>query len=86
VSTGPAGRAALYRTPIDGPASFERCTAGLPEWFDGNLDTGCLAAHGEQAALGTADGSLFRSGDAGATWTRAAEGLPAVRAVAFSAA
>lgn len=87
VSTGPAGRrAALYRTPIDGPARFERCTAGLPEWFDGNLDTGCLAADGEQAALGTADGSLFRSGDAGATWTRVAEGLPAVRAVAFATA
>jgi hypothetical protein len=85
VSSGPAGRrAALYRAPLDGPARFERCTAGLPEWFDGNVDTGCLAADGDSVALGTADGSLFRCEDAGATWTQAAEGLPAVRAVAFA--
>jgi hypothetical protein len=85
VSTGPAGRrAAVYRAPVDGPAEFERCTAGLPEWFDGNVDTGCLAADGERVALGTADGAVYRSEDAGANWTLAAGSLPAVRAVAFA--
>jgi hypothetical protein len=84
-STGPSGRrAAIYRTPLGSPARFERCTAGLPEWFDANVDTGCLAADGETVAFGTADGSLFRSEDAGATWTEAAAGLPAVRAVTFA--
>lgn len=84
-SSGPSGRrAAIYRTPVEGPAPLERCTVGLPEWFDGNVDTGCLAADGDEVAFGTADGSLFRSSDAGATWTEAASGLPAVRAVAFA--
>jgi hypothetical protein len=85
VSTGPAGRrAAIYRAPLLGLARFERCSAGLPEWFDGNVDTGCLAADGATMAFGTADGSLFRSDDSGATWSEAARGLPAVRAVAFA--
>lgn len=84
-STGPAGRrAAVYRAPLEGPARFERCTAGLPQWFDANVDTGCLAAGGDTVAIGTADGSLFRSEDGGATWREAASGLPAVRAVAVA--
>jgi hypothetical protein len=84
-SSGPSGRrAAVYRTPLDGPARFERCQAGLPEWFDANIDSGCLAADGDTVAFGTADGTLFRSGDAGATWTEAATGLPSVRAVTFA--
>lgn len=84
-STGPAGRrAAIYRVPLEGSVRFERCTAGLPEWFEANIDTGCLAADGEEVAAGTADGSLFRSEDAGATWTEVAAGLSAVRAVCFA--
>jgi hypothetical protein len=84
-SAGPSGRrAAIYRAPLEGRARFERCTAGLPEWFDANVDTGCLAAAGDTVAFGTADGSLFRSRDAGATWTEVASGLPAVRAVIFA--
>jgi hypothetical protein len=84
-SSGPSGRrAAIYRTALDGPARFERCGAGLPEWFDANIDSGCLAAEGETVAFGTADGTLFRSADAGATWTEAAGGLPAVLAVTFA--
>jgi hypothetical protein len=84
-SSGPSGRrAAIYRAALDGPARFERCGAGLPEWLDANIDSGCLAAEGDTVAFGTADGTLFRSADAGATWTEAAGGLPAVRAVTFA--
>jgi hypothetical protein len=84
-STGPSGRrSAIYRAPLDGPARFERRGAGLPDWFDANVDTGCLAADGDTVAFGTAEGTLFRSEDAGATWTEAASGLPAVRAVTFA--
>ena len=84
-STGPSGRrAALYRAPLEALSRFERRTAGLPEWFDANLDTGCLAADGATAVLGTAEGSLYLSDDSGATWTEVAGGLPAVRAVAFA--
>jgi hypothetical protein len=82
VSTGPGGRrAALYRRPLDGDAPFERCRAGLPEWFGDNIDTGCLAGGDGTVVAGTTDGRVFASHDAGATWTLAAKGLPAVRCV-----
>jgi hypothetical protein len=81
-STGASGRrAALYRTPLDGTSVLERCTAGLPEWFDANVDTGCLAASGTAAAFGTADGSVYLSHDAGTSWEQAAADLPAVRSM-----
>jgi hypothetical protein len=89
VSTGPGGRrAAVYRAPLaDAPGGrlrFARCRRGLPEWFSGNVDTGCLAASGSSAVLGTADGTLYASGDAGGTWREVASGLPPVRAVVFA--
>ena len=40
----------VYRRAIDGTGQFERCTDGLPEWFDDNVDTFCLAASGGSAA------------------------------------
>jgi hypothetical protein len=83
VSTGPRGRrAAIYRRPLADGARFERCRAGLPEWFDDNVDTGCLAAAGSLVVCGTSDGRVYRSDDAGARWAPALKGLPAVRSVA----
>ncbi len=85
-STGPSTRrAALYRRPLDGDAPFEKCEAGLPEWFASNLDSHCLGADGPRAALGTAEGDVWRSDDAGRTWERAAEGLSRVTAVLWLA-
>jgi photosystem II stability/assembly factor-like uncharacterized protein len=81
-STGPrGGRAALYRRPLQGDEAFERCAAGLPEWFPGNIDTHCLAASGASVAFGTEDGEVFLSEDEGRTWERPASGHPAVRAL-----
>jgi hypothetical protein len=81
-STGPrGGRTALYRRPLEGEEPFEQCTAGLPEWFDGNIDTHCLGGSGGTAAFGTEDGEVFLSEDEGRTWERVASGLPAVRAL-----
>jgi hypothetical protein len=77
-SRGPGGReAALYRRPLAG-GRFERVRAGLPTWFAGNLDTGCLDAIGDLAALGTEDGRVFVSADAGRTWEERAAGLAPV--------
>jgi hypothetical protein len=85
-STGPSGRrAAVYRAPLDETSKLERCTAGLPEWFEANVDTGCLAAAGAAAAFGTADGSVYLSHDAGASWEQVTADLPAVRALLLSA-
>jgi hypothetical protein len=81
-STGPGGRrSAVYRRCLDDPGPFERCRAGLPAWFPDNIDTGCLAASGSTVAFGTADGRVFLSLDAGATWALAAKGLPEVHSV-----
>lgn len=77
VSTGPGGqRAAVYRRPLGGGRPFERCHAGLPATFGGNVDTFCLAADADLAALGTPGGRVYASGDAGATWSTVAAGPP----------
>ena len=76
-------RAALYRRSLQGTGAFERCTAGLPEWFSDNVDTGCVAARGDTVAIGTEDGCVFLSTDAGRRWEALAKGLAPVRAVAF---
>jgi hypothetical protein len=77
-------RAALYRGPLDLSQPFERCREGLPEWFDDNIDTRCLAALRDLVAVGTTDGSVYRSGDGGMSWTEIASSLPAVRQIAFA--
>jgi hypothetical protein len=81
-STGPGSHhGAIYRRPLRDDGPFEKCQAGLPEWFPFNLDTSQLAASGDRAVLGTADGRVFRSADAGATWELIAAELPPVRTV-----
>ena len=68
-SRGPGGReACLYRRLQGDSGSFERCQNGLPAWFDGNIDTGCLVADGSFAAFGTRDGRVFASDDGGDSW------------------
>ena len=83
-ATGPhGGRGAVYRTTLAGGA-FEKCEEGLPEWFDGNIDSGWLAADGAVVAFGTSDGDVFVSEDEGGRWRRTAEGLPQIRVLAFA--
>ena len=85
-STGPRTRqATVYRRPLDGAGPFERCTGGLPEWFGSNIDTHTLAADGPRVAFGTAEGDVWVSDDGGGTWETAADGLPRVNAVLWSA-
>ena len=85
-SSGPRGsRAAVYRRRLDGSGAFVKCQGGLPEWFDGNIDTFCLAAAGSQALLAAPDGSLFASADDGATWQAVQRaGGPPARFIALS--
>lgn len=83
-SDGPrGGHAAVYRRDLDAPDGFERCTAGLPEWFEDNIDTACLKATGQSVVFGTSRGELYASRDSGETWEQLAEGLPPVRCVAL---
>lgn len=82
-SLGSSGRnAALYRRPLRG-GEFERCRAGLPEWFSTNLDTFCLVAGDGIVVAGDADGTVFGSDDDGTSWTELVRGLPDVRCLAI---
>jgi hypothetical protein len=76
-------RTTVYRRRLEGGERFERCQAGLPEWFPDNVDTGCLAARGRTVVIGTEDGCTFVSDDAGLHWDAVAKGLAPVRAVAL---
>lgn len=81
-SDGPFGqRSALYRWDVADGGALARVTAGLPEWFAGNVDTGCLDAHRDDVALAD-DGTLFVSDDGGRSWTVLATDLNRIRAVA----
>jgi hypothetical protein len=82
-SAGPGGsHSALYRSDVEG-RSFQRCTQGVPEWFQQNIDSLCLDAFpdGSLAAFGTQDGRLFASADQGKSWSQVARGLPEVTRV-----
>lgn len=70
-SEGPhAGKAAVYQL-VDG--RFEKLTGGLPQWFEGNIDTHCLAAIGDTVACGTEQGEVFVSEDGGGTFEKLGE-------------
>ena len=79
-SDGPfTKRGAVYRSHLG--SSFVRCEAGLPHWFDGNVDSGYLDAAAGRAALGFRD-HVYLSEDEGQSWGVAAvfpEPVTAVR-------
>jgi len=83
-STGPRGRrAALYRGPLDGGGTFERCHDRLP-WLDDNIDTACLQAAGPLVVFGTEDGRVFLSSDSGQSWTLVTKGLSPIRCISLA--
>jgi hypothetical protein len=75
-------RAAVYRRPLEG-GPFERCTDGLPDWFDANVDSHWLTGADGVAAFGAPEGRVFASEDEGRTWEPVAEQLPPIRVVAI---
>jgi hypothetical protein len=84
-STGPhGGRAAVYRRPPGTQGSLEKCELGLPEWFQGNIDTHWLVAHGAVVAFGTEDGEVFLSEDSGGSFEQVAKDLPRIRALVLA--
>jgi hypothetical protein len=80
-STGPrTSQGRLYACPLWEDA-IEPVTAGLPEAFDDNVDTHCLASSGTTAHLGHGD-RLWRSDDSGTTWAQTADGLGSITCIA----
>jgi len=82
-SNGPrGGRAALYRRS-PGEDTFHRCTDGLPEWFDRNIDSHHLAGAAGLVVFG-GDGRLFVSEDGGASWHDGGTAFPEITCVAIA--
>jgi hypothetical protein len=81
-SSGPDGEQShLYRRPVGGDEPFTQCRSGLPDSFDGNLDTFRLAGAASQAGLVTARGDVYASDDSGASWQQVASGIRRPRAL-----
>jgi photosystem II stability/assembly factor-like uncharacterized protein len=81
-STGPfTHEGALYRGSLADDAPLERVT----DWLDGNVDSGRLAASGDNVAFGDPDGRLYVSDDGGQTWA-VRDDVSAVTALAYSRA
>ncbi len=76
-SNGPStSQGRLYAGDLwEGP--LEPVTSGLPQWFDGNLDTHCIAVRGGAAYVGFGD-TVWQSADGGETWAEATGGLPEI--------
>lgn len=80
-SLGPrGGDAGIFRRSFGTPG-FHKVHEGLPEWFEQNLDTGCVSARGGLVALGAADGRVFLSEDHGDSWEQIAELPPVTKVV-----
>ncbi len=80
-STGPrTERAKLYRGAL-WEGEFEPLTSGLPEWFESNLDTHCLAARDDGLYAGHGD-TVWHSDDLGDTWDVAVSGLDRITCLA----
>ncbi len=77
-------QAAVYRLDLGKRPHFEKCERGLPTWFSDNVDTYCLAAQGDDAVIGDANGSLYLSRDGGESWVLLERDLPRIRCVAFA--
>jgi hypothetical protein len=79
------GRLAVWRSR-DGGGSWERLTDGLPAAPTRCLRESLATAPSGHLYLGTVDGRVFWSEDAGERWALFAQGLPAVQAITTAVA
>ncbi len=80
-STGPrTSKGRLYVGDL-WEGDLEPSTAGLPEWFDDNLNTHCIAVKDDGVFVGFGD-SVWTSTDDGESWEQAAGGLSKVTCIA----
>jgi hypothetical protein len=83
VQDGPfAKRSQVWKWEIGGQ-QIERVQDGLPEWLEGRVDTGGLAAGCGRAAIADGGGNLWLSTAGSAGWQKIADGLPYVFGLAI---
>ena len=76
IQDGPfAKRSQVWRWPINGKG-LEIVADGLPEWLDGKIDTGRIAAGNGRAAIADGGGNLWLSRAESRGWKRIATGIP----------
>lgn len=79
-STGPrSDRGRLYACSL-WDDDIEPLTNGLPEWFDGNVDTHCLTSDGDTVHVGHG-GQVWMSDDRGDSWQLQAGDLATITAL-----
>jgi hypothetical protein len=72
-----AAQGAVYRRSMDCDGPILPVGGGLPLWIDGITDTGNIAVRGLAVAVPDRAGNLYLSEDAGRTWSRGSNNLPA---------
>lgn len=77
-----AMQSTVYRRAIEGSGPLEPIgAAGLPRWFDGIIDTSCIAARGDAIALADKAGNVYVSADVGRNWARLADSVPSASSI-----
>jgi hypothetical protein len=78
-----AKRSQIWKWTI-GSSHMEQVRDGLPEWLDGRVDTGGMAAAEGKAAIADCGGSLWISAEGSRGWQQIAQDLPYVWGTAIS--
>jgi len=71
-----AAQGRIYRRPVKPDGSLVAVEGGMPEWTEGIVDTGCIAANGSSLAVADRAGNLYGSDDFGRAWSYRFAGLP----------
>ena len=71
-----AAEGRIYRRPVKPDGSLVAVEGGMPEWTEGKVDTGCIAANGSSIAVADMAGNLYGSDDFGRTWSCRSTRLP----------
>ena len=71
-----AAQGRVYRRPVKPDGFLVAVEGGMPEWTEGIVDTGCIAANGSSLAVADRAGNLYGSDDFGRAWSYRFAGLP----------
>jgi hypothetical protein len=71
-----AAEGRIYRRPLRPDGIMAAVKGGMPEWSEGIVDTGCIAANGSSIVVADRGGNLYVSDDFGRAWSCRSTGLP----------
>lgn len=71
----------IYRRPLALEGKIVAIEDGLPRWFKGIVDTGCIATSGSVVVVADRGGDLYLSTEFGHSWSKIGSGLPSPSSV-----